>query len=169
MENRQQEWERLVCAAMEALQDTQIFELENAKFCKVLRLWKYPSFGELQSWTLLRNLDGVYAVERIMWDRADDGERMFVAKAGLRHPSGCSETPSISRTTALIENTELIVLLEDLESCYFSPFFVESSICIDGNCFGLETFGVINSRFNWTDDLPEGWLELRKWYERVIS
>ncbi len=168
MENRQQEWERLVCAAREALQNTQTVELANASCYKVLRLWKYSSFAEPQSWTLLKNVHGAYAVERVLWDRTDDGERMFVAKAGLRHPSGFSETPSISRTTVLIENTELLVLLEDLVNCYFSPFCIESPSVIDGNNFGLETYGAISCRFVWSDDMPEAWLELRKWYERAI-
>lgn len=168
MEKQEEEWHRLATAAFDSLKTCQV-----SKFCEypsrsLLRLWHYNHLDLHRSWMLLQNDAGNFAVERTTWDRADDASRMLDPKVGIRHPLGQLVQPSINRILIEIQNTDLPALLQDLESCYFSPFqFALQSV--ETASFGLETYGGTSCRFQWFSAAPKEWAELEKLYHRVLA
>ena len=163
-EQRHEEfWE--LSARAEAYLERSNLSLPHRKL--LLRLWHYPSFGRHISWFVYSPLPRYQKsdsplVREVVWDRPFDTQRLSDPLKGLRH--GFSVEPTISSRQAEISLGELELKLANLRSIILPVFVDDGSVGIDGEGFGIETFGFTSSiRLAWWSGMPKEWEPIIEW------
>jgi hypothetical protein len=136
----------------------------------LLRLWCYPSFERWTSWLVyvpvqrLTQPDSPIVAE-VTWDRPFDVERFTNPLKGLAH--GLSSTPTITLKQAGVPSEMLNSQLLSLEQISV-PVMVHTSLGLDGEECGLETFGMAAAvRLIWQSNIPEAWQPVVRWAEEL--
>lgn len=137
---------------------------------RLLRLWHYPSFD---SWTSFLvcvpfarfNQSESPMVVAATWNRQFDATRFNDPMKGLAH--GLSSTPTISLKQASLSAATLDSTLRLLEQVAL-PIVLDRSIVLDGEEFGVETFGMLTAvRVRWHSNPGGAWLPLLDWFEET--
>lgn len=172
-ERRQNEWVDLESKALELLAYSSRPEGEKGPASAVLRLWHYPSFGVYTSWVVYRIAPAgeeiEYIVEEKVWDRPSDALRMFDPLVGSQHPLKFSVNTTVSTRSTVLLNCKVDQMLEELSSLRFRLFCDDGSFGLDGETFGVETFGSQKTSIEWRCDGPAELQELAKWAQKARS
>lgn len=172
-ERRQNEWADLESKALELLAYCSQPEGYKRPASAVLRLWNYPSFGVYTSWVVYRispaGEELEYIVEEKVWDRPSDAQRMFDPLVGSQHPLKFSVSTTISTRSTVLLKSKVVQMLEELSSLRFRPFCDDGSFGLDGETFGVETFGFQKTLIEWRCDGPAELQELARWAQKARS
>ena len=132
---------------------------------ELLRLWRFPSFAEYESWLVYTpvaryaNVDSPCVV-KVSWDRPFDYARFHDPMKGLVH--GLALEPAIKLRRSEVSEPELQSRLAGLELINLR-LLMHKSITLDGEQFGLESFGEPAVRITWQSAVPEPWRPLAEW------
>jgi hypothetical protein len=166
IEQRQKEFTELSARA-EAYLERPNISLPHHKL--LLRLWHYPSFDRHISWLVYSPLSRYLKsdsplVREVVWDRPFDSQRFSDSLKGLKH--GFSLEPTLSFRQAEIPPDELMLKLANLKKIVLPVFVDDGSVGLDGESFGVETFGFKSAvRFVWWSEGYEEWKPLVDWAE----
>jgi hypothetical protein len=165
-EQRHQEFSGLSARAEGILKGPEV-DLPHHK--SLLRLWHYPSFDRYVSWLVYGALpryqksDSPLVCE-VVWDRPFDFQRFSDPLKGLKH--GFSPEPTITLKQAEVPPDELELRLTNLREIALPVFIDDGSIGLDGESFGVETFGFKSTvRLMWWSDNYERWNSIVDWFE----
>ena len=167
MQSYRKEFDELSAAAEVLLQRPKV---QLAHHTRLLRLWHYPSFD---SWTSVLVYVPVTRYQEsesplviaATWDRPFDATRFNDPMKGLVH--GLSTTPTVTFKQASLSSSLLDSELRRLEQIAL-PVMLDRSIILDGEEFGIETFGMLHAmRLSWRSSEGEAWLPLHEWSEEM--
>jgi hypothetical protein len=132
-----------------------------------LRLWHYPSFECHSSWLLYcpflqyRQVENPIVV-RVVWDQPLDGLRFRDPLKGLEH--GFSIEPSTSLRQSEIPAKQVNPMLAALVEIGLPLSIDDESVGLDGESFGVETFGLKQSMcLQWWGEGCVEWKPLVDW------
>lgn len=133
----------------------------------LLRLWHYPSFGRHISWLVHSPLpqyqksDSPLVLEAV-WDQLFDSQRFSDPLEGLKH--GFSLEPTVFLRQAELRPDELELKLAKLREMLLPVSLDDGSVGLDGESFGVETFGFKASvRLVWWSEGYREWKSLVDW------
>ena len=136
----------------------------------LLRLWRYPSFDQWTSWLVYvpvgryTESDSPIVVE-VIWNRRFDYERFSNPMKGLAH--GFSTAPTVTLREAEVPLVTLNSQLLSLQQIS-APLLIGRSVVLDGEQFGLETFGNTAAfRLSWWSIAEEAWQPIVCWAEET--
>ena len=165
-EQRQKEFSELSARAEECLEHPDV-SLPHHKL--LLRLWHYPSFEHHVSWFVYAPLsryeesDSPLVLE-VVWNRPFDSQRFSDPLKGLQN--SFSLEPTISFRRAELPLNELELKLANLRGIVLPIFVDDGSVALDGESFGVETFGFKSSiRLGWWSECYGEWKAIVAWAE----
>jgi hypothetical protein len=155
MENRPEERNELVERARHALEHPGEVEPPGGlhRYSLFLRLWRYPAFEPWISWAIFepgRYADDANAlhVRQITWDQRRDLGRFADPMEWLRQ--GYRAPPTLNVADATVSPETLKPYLDELAHARIPVLPRESSIVLDGEERGAETYGgAITTRVVW--------------------
>jgi hypothetical protein len=92
---------------------------------------------------------------------------MFKPLTGLQHAKGFSTSPTINSRLSQIGMNEVEDLLDALSKITLEPFVSSKLFGVDGETFGIETFGFHASRITWWCTGPLEWAPLTEWSDQM--
>jgi hypothetical protein len=140
-------------------------------FNPILHLWISPTFAPDKHWVFYKPIQHLNPlpkpiIRQIIWQKQNDYERLHKPLTGLKE--GFHIEPSLQINSIEIEQKMLQTWLENLSKINFPAFSIDEHLGLDGERFGIETFGFFNSaKITWWSSYPEEWQEIVTWYEKV--
>lgn len=165
-EDRDRLWAELEARAQRLLEHAKEVEPRELirRFGSLVRLWHFPAFGPLRTWTILTPgkkaaPDSAPRVRELTWDRDADHEQVY---GGGRAPT--RPQPTIVLREAVLPGPETCALLEAGAGLSVSLVGVVHNAGVDGDYFGLETYEVSpNVRTQWWGAGPTSWRHFTGW------
>jgi len=159
-------------AELTALAENQLepHETDLPHHSVLFRLWRYPSFQPYLSWLVYmprlpyQKTEAPFVLE-ISWNRPLDSARFTDPMKGIA--MGLSVAPTVNRRQAELLQAALDLRLESLQKIRL-PVVIDGSVGLDGEIFGLETFGFMTSiRLEWWSETSDEWTPLVSWAKEV--
>ena len=101
----------------------------------------------------------------VKWDRPFDAMRFHDPMKGLTH--GFSTAPTMSMRQAELLTDQVELRIADLEKIQV-PLMIDTTIGVDGEMFGVETFGLAAAvRLTWWSNIPAAWQPIVEWSKEM--
>lgn len=173
IEKRQDDFRVLQSRGIQILEDP--YSLPEQQLLKghslAFRLWHYPALHGWTSWLVYlssqdEKSESPCSIRKVHWDRTFDSRRMGLPLEGFKH--GFSTKPTVTLWQCTISDPNFVSLLEGYGQLSI-PLQVETFLALDGEGYGVETFGVHQIKVSWWCSGPDEWRSLITWAENVRS
>jgi len=141
----------------------------------ILRLWRYPSFENWKSWTLVGDFrspsglaDESARLDEVVWDSTLDCSRFTDPMAGLRW--GTHRAPTLRRRSVVVPTDFIEGMLVELSRLQVVVAPDNRIVGLDGTSYGLQTYRSIGGiGLQWWGEHPREWELLRHWHEGALD
>ena len=170
-ERRQDEFRELERKAKSFLEDPDRLPEQRLlkRYSLRFRIWHYPSFDRQTSLNIYtprseQEADAPCIVRKVLWDSPFDSRRLGLPMEGLKY--GFSTKPTIALWQITLSDPAFRIKL-DRFSRLSLPLLVSDVVGLDGERYGIETFGFHHISVSWWCDGPDEWKPLIRWSEEI--